>query len=59
MPGEIFSQYLYHDFQKDELKIEVMPEDLVDATIHHMYTYQDNGEDIWWHVQDVDIDIDQ
>ena len=35
-----------------------MPEDLVGATIRHLYTDQDSGEDVWWHAQVVDIDID-
>ena len=48
IPGEIFFQYLYHDFQKDELKlIEIMPEDLVGGTIRHLYTDQDSGENVW------------
>ena len=35
-----------------------MPEDLVGATIRHLYTDQDSCEDVQWRAQVVDIDID-
>ena len=56
-PEETFSQPLYQDFKAGQLKlVELVPTDLIDASIRHLYTDNESGEDTWWNAEVVDID---
>ena len=48
------------DYENDDLKlVPITPDDLIDKTISHLYTDEQNGTDTWWKATVVDIDEDQ
>ena len=57
-PDETFSQPLYKDFKADRVKlVELVPSDLIGASIHHLFYDNDTEENVWWDAEVVDLDI--
>ena len=57
-PDETFSQPLYKDFKAYRVKlVELVPSDLIGASIGHLFYDNDTEENVWWDAEVVDIDV--
>ena len=59
LPDKIVPCELQHDFKSDKLKlVDLAPEDLVGASVHHLLKDDETRKDIWWDAEVVDIALE-
>ena len=58
-PDEIHPQPLFEEFKAGNVRIvELKEDDLIGASIRHMFEDDETGENIWWNAEVVDLDPD-
>ena len=58
-PDEIYPQPLFEEFKAGNVRVvELKGEDLIGASIRHMFEDDETGESIWWNAEVVDLDPD-
>ena len=56
---EIYPRPLFEEFKAGNVRIvELKGEDLIGASIRHMFEDDETGENIWWNAEVVDLDPD-
>ena len=58
-PGELYSQLIFEELKAGNVRVvELKRQDLIGASIHHMFEDDETGENIWWNAEVVDLDPD-
>ena len=58
-PDELYSQLLFEELKAGNVRVvELKGEDLIGASICHMFKDDETGENIWWNAEVVDLDPD-
>ena len=58
-PDEIYPQPLFEESKAGNVRVaELKGENLIGASIHHMFEDDETGENIWWNAEVVDLDPD-
>ena len=58
-PDELYSQLLFVELKAGNVRlVELKGEDLIGASIRHMFEDDESGENLWWNAEVVDLDPD-
>ena len=58
-PDELYSQPLFEELKAGNVRVvELKGEDVIGASVRHMFEGDETGENIWWNAERVDPDLD-